>query len=116
MKTKKILAFLLVFALACAFLSACSEKPEETVSEDPLVGEWASKDFDGTFVYTFNEDGTGSYDAMGTLMPFTYTAKDGRLSILYDGDDYAFETQFTVSEDTLTVKDSLDEDVVYKRK
>ena len=82
---------------------------------DPIVGVWYSEDFYGAFVYTFKQDGTGSYDAAGTDMPFTYTAADGKLSIQYEDVDVPWETQFTVADGKLTVKDDLGEDVVYTK-
>lgn len=87
----------------------------KTKPENPLVGSWASEDFDGAFIYTFNADFTGSYDAAGTDMPFTYVAADGKLSIQYEDTDVPWETQFTVADGKLTVKDDLGEDVVYNR-
>lgn len=119
MKTRRTIAIACILILICVFLLAACAKESEAIednAEDTILGEWASVNFDGAFVYTFLEDGTGSYDAMGTYMPFTYTAADGKLIILYDGDDYAFETTYTVTADMLTVKDSLNEDIAYIRK
>jgi hypothetical protein len=82
---------------------------------DKFVGQWASEQYSGAFVYTFNADGTGNYDASGTDMPFTYTIEDNNLSILYDGDTFPFETTFVITDTTLTIKDSFDEDVVYNK-
>ena len=117
MNIKKSIAILLILALVCLIFAACSNTKEEPVEiADAIVGDWASEDFDGIFVYTFNEDGTGNYDAAGTDLPFTYTVDGDKLSILFDGDDISFDTTCTISGDALTIKDSLDEDVVYKRK
>ena len=88
----------------------------KTKPENPLVGSWASEDFDGAFIYTFNADFTGSYDAAGTVEYFTYIASQGDLSILYEDTDVPWETQFTVADGKLTVKDDLGEDVVYAKK
>ena len=39
-----------------------------------------------------------------------------KLSILYDGNTAPFETTYKVEGNKLTIKDSLDEDVVYNKK
>ncbi|MBQ1351880.1 MAG: hypothetical protein IIY71_04070 [Oscillospiraceae bacterium] len=113
MKVSKALALILVLVLACSLFAACGAGGG---SSNPLVGDWASETFDGKFIYTFNDDGTGNYDAAGTAMPFTYTDEDGKLTILYDGNDIPFETEYTISGKTLTIKDSLGNDVVYNKK
>ncbi len=112
MKTKRILSIICVLVFSCALLAACGSKDES----GSLVGTWISEDFDGGYVFTFHEDGSGNYNALGTDMPFTYTAKDGTLSVLYDGETMAYETEFTVLGDTFTLKDSTGQDVVYKKK
>ena len=115
MKATKTLAFALILAIACLLLAACGAGAGGEAAGDPLVGSWASEDFDGAFIYTFNEDGTGNYDASGTDMPFTYTAEDGMLSILFDGDTMSLDTEYTIDGTKLTVKDSMGEDVIYNK-
>ena len=101
---------------ACSILGACSGGDGETNNSNSLVGHWASEEFEGAFVYTFNEDGNGNYDAAGVSMPFTYTIDGDKLSILYENDTTQFETTYKVSDNTLTIKDSLNADVVYNKK
>ena len=48
-------------------------------------------------------------------MPFTYTLEGNRLSITYDGDTVPFDTTCSIKDNIITIKDSLDEDVVYKK-
>ena len=117
MKNRKIIAIALILALACSILAACggSRSKSGDSGSDTIVGTWGSEDFDGAFVFTFNEDGTGNYDAAGTDMPFTYTAEGGKLSIIYEGDTESFDTTYTLSGDKFTMKDSFDEEVVYNR-
>ena len=116
MRSTKLLAIVLMLVIACVLLAACGAADGgETESANPLVGDWASQDYSGAFIFTFNEDGTGNYDAAGTQMPFTYTAEDGQLSILYDGDTLPFESEYTVEGTVLTMKDSLGEDVIYNK-
>ncbi len=109
---KKALKVLLVVAVLVPtlLLTACGKK------EKGLVGKW-STDFAGyTYTYTFNEDGTGTYDAAGTLMKFTYKTDGDKISILYDGNTVSFDTTYSIDGDTLNVKDSLGNDTLYKRK
>lgn len=117
---KRTVAIAIMLVLVCSLLAACSGgnggNGGNGGAGDTIVGTWASADYSGAYVYTFNEDGSGNYDASGTQMPFTYTAEDGKLSILYDGNTAPFETTYTISGKTLTMKDSFDNDVVYNRK
>lgn len=69
-----------------------------------------------TIFFHLYEDGSGNYDAAGVAMPFTYTIEDDKLSILYEGNTAPFETTYKVSDNTLTIKDSFDADVVYNKK
>jgi len=116
MKKASILTIVLVLAIVCSLLAACATTGDDTAAGgDTIVGAWASESFSGAYVYTFNEDGTGNYDAAGTDMPFTYTIDDSNLSILYDGDTLPFETVYTIDGTTLTIKDSLDNDVIYHK-
>lgn len=79
-----------------------------------LVGEWA---YDSNYIYTFNADGTGQYDAGGTIMPLTYEIpEDGQLSILFEGNTDPMVTEYKVEGDVLTILDSLNNEVVYKKK
>ena len=109
MKTAKIIALTMVFVLVCSLLTACG-------GSDSIVGKWASQEYDGMFVYTFNEDGTGNYDASGTDMPFTYEVDGNKLSITYKGDTVSFDTEYEINGDTLNVKDSNGDDTFYDKK
>ena len=87
----------------------------EAQSASPLVGSWDYAELSG-FVYTFNEDGTGKYDAFGEVLNFTYTVTDSTLEFHYEDTDAPFTTEYTIDGDTLTIKDSLGEDVKYIKK
>ena len=93
-----------LLAVLCVAVVGCGKK-------DGLVGEWAYGS-GNTFVFTFNEDKTCSYAGRNC----TYTVDGDKLSILYDGDTAPFETTYKIEDDKLTIKDSLDNDVVYTRK
>ena len=94
------------------------DQDEPAATDNSIVGQWeyTVEEAEATFVYTFNEDGTGNYDMAGTVKAFTYTIEGNTLSILYEGDTEPFELPFVVTDTTLTVKDSNDEDVVYNKK
>ena len=86
---------------------------------DAVVGKWEymeyldSKSPDIEFVYKFEPDGTGSYYAAGTDMPFTYTIDGNRISIIYDSGP--FETEYEIDGDVLNIKDSNGNDTLYKK-
>lgn len=111
---------------ACTLLTACGGSnaggsdskadSSESRENNALVGEWASEDFDGLFIYRFEKDGSGNYDAAGVQMPFKYVTEGDKLTVTYDGDTVPFETTYKVEGNKLTIKDSLDEDVVYNKK
>ena len=88
-------------------------------ADGAVVGEWETtlEGTDYVFTYTFKEDGTGSYKYADNDDAFTYTAKGGKLSIQYEGENMMpWETTFGIDGDKLTVKDDTGADVVYTRK
>ena len=97
---KGLLVFL--FAVLSLAIVGCGKK-------DPIVGTWA---YSSSFEFVFKEDKTCSYAGRTC----TYTVDGDKLSILYDGDTVPFETTFKIEGDKLTIKDSLNNDVVYTKK
>ena len=140
-KTIKIVALVLVLCCAVFVLTACdktttsnttgevdttvantatTEGTEESTTsasagDSALVGSWENKSYGSSYTYTFNEDGTGKYDAGGTLMEFTYTTSGNKISILYTGNTDPFETEYSIDGDTLNVIDSLGHDTLYEK-
>ena len=104
---KKTLLTLLLFVGIIA-VSACQKKDEKPA----IVGKWAH----GSYVYTFNEDKTCSYDASGSLMECTYTIDGDKLSVLYNGNTAPFETTYSIDGNKLNVKDSFGNDTIYEKK
>ena len=105
---KRTLIFL-VIAVIC--LSGCENKVnKEKITT--IIGTWAH----GSFIYTFNEDKTCSYDAYGTTTKCTYEIDGNKLSILYEGNDESFETTYTIKNNTLNIKDSFGANTPYTRK
>ena len=105
---KKVIKYLFVisFVFCCTIaLSGCGKAKG-------LVGSWAHDNY----VYTFKEDKTGTYDALGNKMEFTYEDKDGKVSILYKGNTVASEYEYKIDGNKLIIKDSFGSDVEYVRK
>ena len=74
-----------------------------------LVGKWVSEEYNGGFVYTFNEDGTGNYDMMGSVMDLTYTIdSDTKMTISFLAEGYSPMTlTYSLEGNKLTLNDSL---------
>ena len=111
----KFMGLLMIACIAILALTGCAENTEKVVSSNPLVGSWKNEYLGYDFIYTFNADGTGKYDAAGTNMPFTYTTEGNQISILYDGDSASFDTEYSIDGSTLNVIDSLGNDTLYQR-
>ncbi len=117
---KKAIALLLVLAMSAVLFAACGQKAD-TPAADPakaILGQWEYED--GDYIYTFNEDGTGSYgvaDLPTASMEFTYELKDGgKISILYTGNTEPFETEYVIEGNKLNIKDSFGSDTIYVKK
>ena len=100
-----------VALLSVLLLNGCN-KNENSKKGATIIGDWNNSGF----VYTFNEDKTCQYDAVGTIMKCTYTIDGDKLSILFEGDDLPFDTTYRIEDNKLIIKDSFDEDTVYTRK
>ena len=108
---KKLLVVFLVVAM-CFTLVGCGKAN----SSKEIVGQWKNDEFGYDFIYTFNGDGTGKYDAAGTIMKFKYTINGNKISFKYTDEDIeTLDTTFSIHGDTLNVKDSSNEDTLYKR-
>ena len=126
---KKTIAIMLVIAFLVAglfILTGCGEENKtnsdnqsngenQSSKEVTIVGSWKTQAYGADYVYTFNADGTGKYDAAGTVMEFTYTTEGSKISILYTGNTDPFETEYSIDGETLNVKDSLGKDTLYSR-
>ena len=98
--------------------NSSSENDSEDTENTTIIGQWQFDDteLDGTeiyFVYTFNTDGTGNYNAAGTDMPFTYTTNGNEISIVYESG--TFTTEYELNGSILNVKDSSGNDTLYRR-
>ena len=107
---KKTLTLILAAVILVAglfILTGCNNSS----SKNPIVGQWQYKDY-SSYVYTFNEDGTGEYAGK----KFTYKTEGDKISITYDGSTAAFESTFEIKDNQLNIKDSLGNDTVYNKK
>jgi len=100
--------YLLLVVLLVGVLTITGCKKEEKIT---LVGKWAH----GSYVYTFNEDKTCTYDVAGSKMECTYEVDGDKLSILYNGNSAPFETTYTIEGKKLNIKDSFGSDTIYER-
>ena len=78
-----------------------------------LVGSWAYEE-DENFVYTFNANGTGSYEVYGETINFAYTDNGTSVEIVFDDAPGTFD--YTVDGNTLVIVDSTGTDVRYIKK
>lgn len=106
MKYLKKVLFVFIIAISAFILSACNNK-------NSIVGSWEHA---GGYVYTFNDDMTGSYLAGGNKMEFTYKDDGKKVSILYAGNTVASDYAYRIEGKKLIIKDSFDKDVEYVRK
>ena len=79
-----------------------------------LIGSWEYEN--GNYTYTFNEDGTGTYELYSGTMEFTYEVNGDEVSILYTDSTSPLTLTFSVDGDTLNMIDSFGEDTIYIRK
>jgi len=106
---KKIIVFIL---LSLAFVVGCN-------NSNSIVGTWnyykdgkTSNDIN----YNFEKGNTGSYTYAGNTRNFTYEDRGTKIIIKYDGDTNSSEYDYSISDGTLTIKDSFGSNVTYKRK
>lgn len=112
MKPIKKLLLVLVLVLGVFALTGCDKKEN---NKNSIVGTWEYQ-FGSDYVYTFNDDLTGTYKVGSTTMEFTYKIECNQLSILYKGNSTPFTTDFSIKDNVLNVKDSYGNDTLYNKK
>ena len=75
-----------------------------------LIGSWAYEE-DENFIYTFNANGTGSYEIYGETINFTYTDNGSSVEIVFDDAPGTFD--YTIDGNTLVLVDSTGTEVRY---
>lgn len=84
-------------------------------TDSQLLGSWRNDDLGYSFIYTFNADGTGQYDIMGSAMEFTYDIDGNKVAIAFPGDTGAFETEYRIDGETLSLMDSFGNATLYQK-
>lgn len=106
MKMLKRVLLATLLLVVTVTLTGCKDKG--------IVGTWEYKT--GGYTYTFNEDGTGTYDVAGNIMNFKYTIDGANISFKYTDEEMeTWDTTFSITDDVLNIKDSLGEDTLYKK-
>ena len=85
----------------------------DDIESSALIGSWAYEE-DENFVYTFNPDGTGTYEVYGEKLSFTYTDNGTSVEMVFDDAPGVFD--YTVNGNTLVLVDSIGTEVKYIRK
>ncbi len=104
---KKSIIILFV-AVMCLALVGCGKK------KNSIVGVWKR----GSFVYTFNKDGTCNYEVSSSKssnMKCTYKTDGDKLTIQYVGDQQSFNTTYSFENGRLNIKDANGQDSFYER-
>lgn len=101
--TKTIFVTMFVVLMAISFAS-CGK------SEPTIVGSW---NYQG-FVYTFNEDKTGTYSLLGdTEMQFTYEMTPDTLKILFKDNTSPMNVAYKLTATGLTITDYFGKEIPY---
>ena len=106
-KVLKSIVVVFAFVFVVFGVTGCGE-------DKGLVGTWVYESGSG-YIYTFNEDKTCAYEMAGAKMECTYEDDGTKVTILYKGNTDASTYEYKIDGDTLTIKDSLGKDVIYKR-
>ena len=99
-----------VFIASILVLTGCGKAKDS--DKAPIIGSWEHSGY----VYTFNEDKTGNYEAFGSKMNFTYEDDGSKVTILYKGNTVPGTYEYKIDGEKLIIKDSFGDDVVYKKK
>lgn len=106
-KALTVIALALCALLTVLCFAACGSKtdaPAETKAA--LAGTWNANEAEGC-AYTFNEDGTGQWDAgEGMIMNFSYVDNGTSVEITYEGSATAQTWNYVIEGSTLTMTDT----------
>ena len=93
-------------------LSGCGKSEDSKNQSNTIIGSWEHSGY----VYTLNEDKTGSYTAYGSEMKFTYEDDGKQVKILYNGNTIPGTYEYRIDGNKLIIKDSFGSDIEYIRK
>ena len=118
-----ICAALMASACLCACngggkSSAQSQSAESKANDasQSIVGSWSTMLYGDEYVYTFNEDGSGVYNAAGKEMKLKYSTKDGIYYETFEGSSATVEHPYRVENNQFIVQDSYGQEIVYNKK
>lgn len=108
-----IITLAIMLLISIVVLTGCEDKKDEGI-----VGSWSYNPYGSTeYIYTFNADKTGSYNAGGTVMDFTYEDDGTKVSILYTGNTVAGSYEYRIEDGKkLFIKDSFGSELEYDKK
>lgn len=108
---KKHIAIVAILLILSILLCGCASSDKKA-----LLGTWKFTQENVTLRMTFEDDGTGTMSASGISADFTYTAKNGHLSIIPDGSaEDIMEAEYSINGDELTMITEGDVSTVFKR-
>lgn len=111
MKHKFLVVMILMVFL---FTIGCGKKEE---INETLIGTWhyySGNKINELIVYQFNEDKTGSFTYKEDVTNFTYEYDENEIKIVYE-DEKTANYKYKIEKDVLTIKDSFDDDITYKK-
>ena len=80
-----------------------------------IVGKWKAIESDSEYYYIFNKDKTCSYEMKVARLGCTYEEDDGKISILYKGNDKPTTFEYYFDDDTLVIKDSANKEYKFNK-
>ena len=110
----RIIKPLLVIFVSILVLTGCKKE-----KDNPLVGTWdlyRDDKVDQEVYYTFEKDNKGSYTIYGGTRELTYELKDNVIVITYVGDSKSSETDYSIRDDILTIKDGFGDNITFKKR
>ena len=115
--SKKIIGIIIAAVVAIAAIVVVIIAICFSSKASALVGKWYANGNHNYYFYQFNEDGTGlyGYGDYEEGMKFTYTDNSDSVIIKYDGKDNELDFKYKIEEDTLTIEDSIGQEVIYKK-
>ncbi|MBQ3409398.1 MAG: hypothetical protein IJH12_09375 [Clostridia bacterium] len=113
-KITSVISLVAILMVVLTFSGCGNEKQKE--EKYTLVGSWKLEaDTDLVYIYTFNDDGTGSYSYYGSELSFSYKDRGDKVSITFQGNTVESEFEYRIEGDSLIIKDGFGNDLTYKR-
>ena len=75
-----------------------------------IIGKWKSVGANSEYYYLFNKDKTCSYEMLAARLDCTYEEDDGKLTILFKGNEKPNKYEYRFEKDSLIIKDNTGKD------